>query len=96
MLVGIFSSWFLVSLLDFDDIVKNSLLVCFILIFFVLVFIEKVGGFISLILLFIVIIGLVGMLLGDFFLFWIKYKNYFVLGVVLGNVVYVMGIVWVR
>jgi putative effector of murein hydrolase len=26
MLVGIFSSWFLASLLDFDDIVKNSLL----------------------------------------------------------------------
>lgn len=60
MLVGIFSSWFLASLLDFDDIVKNSLLARSISIPFALVLTEKVGGSISLIPLFTVITGLVG------------------------------------
>lgn len=75
MLVGIFSSWFLASLLDFDDIVKNSLLARSISIPFALVLTEKVGGSISLIPLFTVITGLVGMLLGDLLLLWIKYKK---------------------
>jgi len=49
--------------LDFDDIVKNSLLARSISIPFALVLTEKLGGSISLIPLFTVITGLVGMLL---------------------------------
>lgn len=44
MLVGIFSSWFLASILDFDDIVKNSLLARSISIPFALVLTEKLGA----------------------------------------------------
>ena len=96
MLVGIFSSWFLASLLDFDDIVKNSLLARSISIPFALVLTEKVGGSISLIPLFTVITGLVGMLLGDLLLLWIKYKNHFASGAALGNAAHAMGIVRAR
>ena len=96
MLVGIFSSWFLASLLDFDDIVKNSLLARSISIPFALVLTEKVGGSISLIPLFTVITGLVGMLLGDLLLLWIKYKNHFASGAALGNAAHAMGIARAR
>lgn len=75
MLVGIFSSWFLASLMNFDDIVKNSLLARSISIPFALILTEKVGGSISLIPLFTVITGLVGMLLGDVLLLWMRCKN---------------------
>ncbi len=73
------------SLLDFDDIVKNSLLARSISIPFALVLTEKVGGSISLIPLFTVITGLVGMLLGDLLLLWMKYKNHLASGAALGN-----------
>lgn len=96
MLVGIFSSWFLASLLDFDDIVKNSLLARSISIPFALVLTEKLGGSISLIPLFTVITGLVGMLLGDLLLLWIKYKNHFASGAALGNAAHAMGIARAR
>ena len=96
MLVGIFSSWFLASILDFDDIVKNSLLARSISIPFALVLTEKVGGSISLIPLFTVITGLVGMLLGDLLLLWIKYKNHFASGAALGNAAHAMGIARAR
>ena len=84
------------SLLDFDDIVKNSLLARSISIPFALVLTEKVGGSISLIPLFTVITGLVGMLLGDLLLLWIKYKNHFASGAALGNAAHAMGIVRAR
>lgn len=96
MLVGVFSSWFLASLLDFDDIVKNSLLARSISIPFALVFTEKVGGSISLIPLFTVITGLVGMLLGDILLLWVRFKNRIASGAALGNAAHAMGIARAR
>lgn len=91
MLVGIFSSWFLASLMNFDDIVKNSLLARSISIPFVFVLTEKVGGSISLIPLFTVITGLVGMLLGDALLLWIRLKNKIAPGAAFGNAAHAMG-----
>ena len=96
MLMGIFSSWFLASLLDFDDIVKNSLLARSISIPFALVLTEKVGGSISLIPLFTVITGLVGMLLGDVLLLWMRCKNRIASGTALGNAAHAMGIARAR
>lgn len=96
MLVGIFSSWFLASLFNFDDIVKNSLLARSISIPFALILTEKVGGSISLIPLFTVITGMVGMLFGDFLLLWMKYKNHIASGAALGNAAHAMGIARAR
>ena len=96
MLVGIFSSWFLASLMNFDDIVKNSLLARSISIPFAFVLTEKVGGSISLIPLFTVITGLVGMLLGDALLLWIRFKNKIASGAAFGNAAHAMGIARAR
>lgn len=96
MLVGIFSSWFFASLFNFDDIVKNSLLARSISIPFALVLTEKVGGSISLIPLFTVITGLVGMLLGDVLLSWMRFKNRIASGAALGNAAHAMGIARAR
>jgi len=96
MLVGIFSSWFLASLMNFDDIVKNSLLARSISIPFALILTEKVGGSISLIPLFTVITGLVGMLLGDVLLLWMRCKNKIASGAALGNAAHAMGITRAR
>lgn len=96
MLVGIFSSWFLASLMNFDDIVKNSLLARSISIPFALILTEKVGGSISLIPLFTVITGLVGMLLGDVLLLWMRCKNKIASGAALGNAAHAMGIARAR
>lgn len=96
MLVGIFSSWFLASLMNFDDIVKNSLLARSISIPFALILTEKVGGSISLIPLFTVITGLVGMLLGDTLLLWMRCKNKIASGAALGNAAHAMGIARAR
>ena len=96
MLVGILSVWFLASLFDFDDILKNSLLARSISIPFALVLTEKIGGSISLIPLFTVITGLVGMLLGDLILLWMRYKNRIAQGAALGNAAHAMGIARAR
>lgn len=96
MLAGILSSWFLASLLNFDDIVKNSLLARSISIPFALVLTEKVGGSISLIPLFTVITGLVGMLLGDVLLLWMRFKSRIAQGAALGNAAHAMGIARAR
>ena len=96
MLVGIFSSWFFASLFNFDDIVKNSLLARSISIPFALVLTEKIGGSISLIPLFTVITGLVGMLLGDVLLSWMRFKNRIASGAALGNAAHAMGIARAR
>ncbi|MDQ1207119.1 putative effector of murein hydrolase [Acinetobacter baylyi] len=96
MLVGIFSSWFLASLMNFDEIVKNSLLARSISIPFALVLTEKVGGSMSLIPLFTVITGLVGMLFGDTLLLLMRFKNKIACGTALGNAAHAMGIVRAR
>lgn len=96
MLVGILSSWFLASLMDFDEIVKNSLLARSISIPFALVLTEKVGGSISLIPLFTVITGLAGMLLGDILLLWMGFKNRIASGAALGNAAHAMSIARAR
>ena len=96
MLVGILSVWFLASLFNFDDILKNSLLARSISIPFALVLTEKIGGSISLIPLFTVITGLVGMLLGDLILLWMRYKNRIAQGAALGNAAHAMGIARAR
>jgi len=96
MLVGILSSWVLASVFNFDEIVKNSLLARSISIPFALVLTEEVGGSISLIPLFTVITGLVGMLFGDLFLLWMKFKNHIAQGAALGNAAHAMGIALAR
>lgn len=96
MLVGIFSSWLLASVFNFDEIVKNSLLARSISIPFALVLTEKIGGSISLIPLFTVITGFIGMLFGDFLLLWMGYKNRIAQGAALGNAAHAMGIVRAR
>lgn len=96
MLVGILSSWLLASMFNFDEILKNSLLARSISIPFALELTEKVGGSISLIPLFTVITGLVGMLFGDFLLLWMRYKNRIAQGAALGNAAHAMGIARAR
>ncbi|MHA3084206.1 LrgB family protein [Acinetobacter sp. ANC 5383] len=96
MLVGIISSWFLASIFGFDDIIKNSLLVRSISIPFALVLVKEIGGSISLIPLFTVITGLVGLLFGNFLLLLIRYKNRIAQGAALGNAAHAMGIALAR
>ena len=96
MLVGILSSWALASAFDFDDLVKNSLLARSISIPFALVLTEKLGGSISLIPLFTVITGLVGMLSGDLLLLWMKFNSRIAHGAALGNAAHAMGIAKAR
>lgn len=96
MLVGILSSWLLASMFNFDEILKNSLLARSISIPFALELTEKIGGSISLIPLFTVITGLVGMLFGDFLLLWMRYKNSIAQGAALGNAAHAMGIARAR
>lgn len=96
MLVGILSSWFLASLMNFDAIVKNSLLARSISIPFALVLTEKVSGSISLVPLFTVITGLVGMLLGDVLLLLMRFKNKIASGAARGNAAHAMGIARAR
>lgn len=96
MLVGIFSSWALASMFDFEEVVKNSLLARSISIPFALILTEKVGGSISLIPLFTVITGLVGMLFGDLILVWMKFKNRISHGTAFGNGAHAMGIARAR
>ena len=96
MLVGILSSWLLASIFNFDEILKNSLLARSISIPFALELTEKIGGSISLIPLFTVITGLVGMLFGDFLLLWMRYKNRIAQGAALGNAAHAMGIARAR
>lgn len=96
MLVGILSSWLLASMFNFDEILKNSLLARSISIPFALELTEKIGGSISLIPLFTVITGLVGMLFGDFLLLWMRYKNRIAQGAALGNSAHAMGIARAR
>ena len=76
--------------------IKNSLLARSISIPFALVLTEKIGGSISLIPLFTVITGLVGMLLGDLILLWMRYKNRIAQGAALGNAAHAMGIARAR
>lgn len=96
MLVGILSSWLLASIFNLDNIVKNSLLARSISIPFALVLTEKLGGSISLIPLFTVITGLVGMLLGDLLLLWMRFKNRIAYGTAFGNAAHAMGIARAR
>ena len=96
MLVGIFSSWALASMFDFEEVVKNSLLARSISIPFALILTEKVGGSISLIPLFTVITGLVGMLFGDLILLWMRFKNRTAYGTAFGNGAHAMGIARAR
>ena len=96
MLVGVLSSWLLASLLNLDEIVKNSLLARSISIPFALVLTEKIGGSISLIPLFTVITGLVGMLFGDLLLLWMKYRHRIAHGAAFGNGAHAMGIARAR
>ncbi len=96
MLVGMFSSWGLANLLNFDEIVTNSLLARSISIPFALVLTEKLGGSISLIPLFTVITGLVGMLLGDLLLLWMRFNNRIAQGTAFGNGAHAMGIARAR
>lgn len=96
MLVGMLSSWALAKAFDFDDIVTNSLLARSISIPFALVLTEKLGGSISLIPLFTVITGLVGLLFGDMLLLWMNFKNRIAQGAALGNAAHAMGIAKAR
>lgn len=96
MLVGIFSSWALATMFDFEEIVTNSLLARSISIPFALILTEKVGGSISLIPLFTVITGLVGMLFGDLILLWMRFKNRISYGTAFGNGAHAMGIARAR
>lgn len=96
MLIGVVSSWYLAYLLNFDDIIKNSLLARSISIPFALVLTENIGGSISLIPLFTVITGLVGMLFGDLLLHYIGFKNRIAQGSALGNAAHAMGIARAR
>ena len=96
MLVGVVSSWVLASLFGFDEITKNSLLARSISIPFALILTEQVGGSISLIPLFTVITGLVGMFCGDLILFWMKFKNRISNGAAFGNGAHAMGIARAR
>lgn len=84
------------SIFNLDNIVKNSLLARSISIPFALVLTEKLGGSISLIPLFTVITGLVGMLLGDLLLLWMRFKNRIAYGTAFGNAAHAMGIARAR
>ena len=85
--------WFiLANLFNIEQIVKNSLLARSISIPFALILTEKIDGSISLIPLFTVFTGLVGMLFGDLFLIWMRYQHRIAHGAAFGNAAHAMGI----
>ncbi|WOE31524.1 MULTISPECIES: LrgB family protein [unclassified Acinetobacter] len=96
MFVSILSTWILATMFNLDQIVKNSLLARSISIPFALVLTEKMGGSSSLMPLFTVITGLIGMLLGDLILGWTNFKNRISYGAAFGNAAHAMGVARAR
>ncbi len=96
MLMGLLSSWALASLFNLDPIIQNSLLARSISIPFALVLTEQLGGSISLMPLFTVITGLIGMLLGDLMLWSMHCKHPLASGAAWGNAAHAMGIAKAR
>ncbi|MDQ8935355.1 LrgB family protein [Acinetobacter rudis] len=92
MVVGVLSSWIFAVYFDFDTVLTNSLLARSISIPFALALTEQIGGSISLVPLFTVITGLVGMVIGDFILLMLGFNHYLANGAAWGNAAHAMGI----
>ncbi|WP_111858506.1 LrgB family protein [Acinetobacter sp. CFCC 10889] len=93
MSIGMLSSWYLASIFQLDSIVKNSLFARSISIPFALILTEKINASVSLIPLFTVITGLVGMLFGDLILqLCSSGHNKIANGTALGNGAHAMGV----
>lgn len=92
MIVGVVSSWLFALYFDFDAVLTNSLLARSISIPFALALTEQIGGSISLVPLFTVITGLVGMIVGDLVLLALRFNHHLANGAAWGNAAHAMGI----
>lgn len=92
MITGLISSYAFAYLFSFDDVISKSLYVRSVSIPFALTVTEQIHGSLSLVPLFTVVTGLVGLLCGDFILGKTSRKNILANGSALGNAAHAMGV----
>ena len=92
MIVSVVSGYYLAQLFQFNSVLTNSLLARSISIPFALTLAEQIHGSCSLVLLFTVVTGLVGMIFGDLVLLSLRSKSVLANGAVFGNAAHAMGI----
>lgn len=91
MVVGMLTAFFLAKIFHFDHETTLSLMARSISTPFALELTEHVGGSVQLVILFTIITGIVGMILGDSVLAGLKLKSYLAHGASLGNSAHAFG-----
>lgn len=92
LMIGLMSSYIFSHLFDFDELIRKSLYVRSVSIPFALTVTEKIQGSLSLVPLFTVITGLVGIFCGDFVLGRTSKAHILENGSALGNAAHAMGV----
>lgn len=91
MLAGMISAFYLARLFHFDQATSYSLMARSISTPFAMELTQHIGGSVELVILFTMITGVVGMLLGDLVLAGLRLKSHFALGASLGNAAHGFG-----
>ncbi|AOA58523.1 LrgB family protein [Acinetobacter larvae] len=91
MLTGMISSFYLAALFHFDQTTTYSLMARSISTPFAMELTRHIGGSVELVILFTMITGVVGILIGDSVLAAIRLKSHFALGASLGNAAHGFG-----
>lgn len=92
MITGLISSYIFAYLFSFNDVISKSLYVRSVSIPFALTITKQIQGSLSLVPLFTVITGLVGMICGDFILGKTSKRYILANGSALGNAAHAMGV----
>jgi putative effector of murein hydrolase len=91
MLAGMISSFYLAKLFNFDQSTTYSLMARSISTPFAMELSSHIGGSVELVILFTMITGVIGMIIGDIVLGALPLKSHFVMGASLGNAAHGFG-----
>ena len=91
MLAGMISSFYLAKLFNFDQSTTYSLMARSISTPFAMELSSHIGGSVELVILFTMITGVIGMIIGDIVLAALPLKSHFVMGASLGNAAHGFG-----
>ncbi|AUX91435.1 LrgB family protein [Acinetobacter variabilis] len=91
MLAGMISSFYLAKLFNFDQSTTYSLMARSISTPFAMELSNHIGGSVELVILFTMITGVIGMIIGDIVLAALPLKSHFVMGASLGNAAHGFG-----
>jgi len=91
MLAGMISSFYLAKLFNFDQSTTYSLMARSISTPFAMELSNHIGGSVELVILFTMITGVIGMIIGDIVLAVLPLKSHFVMGASLGNAAHGFG-----